>query len=66
MIHEIDVYGMLMSPLMLWVNLAFMLTGLLSHVAGRLGLYRFVWHKPLFDLSLLVIVLGGIVAFVPG
>ncbi|HEY2621771.1 MAG TPA: DUF1656 domain-containing protein [Acetobacteraceae bacterium] len=26
------------------------------------GGYRFVWHRPLFDLALLVVLLGGVVA----
>ncbi len=65
MIHEIDLYGMFVSPMMLWANVALILTGILCQAIGRLGLYRFVWHKPLFDLSLLVIVLGGVVAATP-
>jgi hypothetical protein len=27
-----------------------------------IGFYRFVWHRPLFDFALLVIVLGAVVA----
>lgn len=65
MIHEIDLYGMLVSPILLWMNIAFVVTGVLCHLIGRLGLYRFIWHKPLFDLALLVIVAGGIVAATP-
>ncbi|WP_428672083.1 DUF1656 domain-containing protein [Reyranella sp.] len=65
MIHELDLYGMFVSPMMLWVSVAVLLTGLLSLAMSRLGLYRFVWHKPLFDLALLVILLGGVAAATP-
>lgn len=65
MIHEIDLYGMFISPMMLWASVAILLTGLVSQAMSRLGLYRFVWHKPLFDLALLVILLGGVAAAMP-
>ena len=65
MIHEIDLYGMLISPILLWMSIAFIVTGVLCDLIGRFGLYRFIWHKPLFDLALLVIVMGGIVAATP-
>lgn len=65
MIHEIDLYGMLISPILLWMSIALIVTGVLCHLIGRFGLYRFIWHKPLFDLALLVIVTGGIVAATP-
>ncbi len=66
MIHEVDLYGVFVSPMVLWVYIALAICGLLGAVLGRLGFYRFVWHKPLFDLALLVIVLGGVVAAIPG
>lgn len=65
MIHEIDLYGVLVPPMLLWVSVAIALTGVLCHLMGRFGLYRFVWHAPLFDLALLVIVTGCIVAAMP-
>jgi len=62
MIHEINIYGVLVSPMLAWTLAALAATGLLRMMLARLGLYRFVWHKPLFDLALLVIVLGGVVS----
>jgi hypothetical protein len=29
----------------------------------RFGLYRFVWHRPLFNLALYVLLMGGLVFF---
>jgi len=62
MIREIDIYGVLVSPMLVWCGLALVATGLVRWAMDRHGLYRFVWHKPLFDLALFVIVLGGVVA----
>jgi hypothetical protein len=62
MIGEIDIYGVFVPPLLLWVGAALPLTSLLRRLLARLGFYRFIWHRPLFDFALLVIVLGGVVA----
>ena len=62
MIGEIDIYGVFVPPLLLWVGAALPLLALLRRLLARLGFYRFVWHRPLFDFALLVIVLGGVVA----
>ncbi|MEJ1976296.1 MAG: DUF1656 domain-containing protein [Acetobacteraceae bacterium] len=62
MIHELDLYGVLIPPMLAWTGIALAATGLLRLVMGRLGLYRFIWHKPLFDLALLIVALGVVVA----
>ena len=62
MIGEVDVYGVFVPPLLIWVIAALPVTALIRRLFVRVGLYRFVWHRPLFDLALLVIVLGGVVA----
>ena len=63
MISEADVYGLLVAPMLLWVGVAMVLSAVVRRVLGWLGFYRFVWHRPLFDLALLVLLVGGIVAF---
>ncbi len=62
MISEVNVYGMFVSPMLLWVGAALLISAVVRRGLARLGVYRFVWHRPLFDLALLVIVLGGVVA----
>ncbi|OYV41941.1 MAG: hypothetical protein B7Z81_00230 [Acidocella sp. 20-61-6] len=62
MIGEIDVYGVLLPPLMVWLALALVLSALLRWVLNRAGIYQYVWHRPLFDLAILVVLLGGIAA----
>lgn len=62
MIREYNIYGLFVPPLLVWTGIALAISAILRRVIGRLGLYRFVWHRPLFDLALLVIILGGVVA----
>jgi Protein of unknown function (DUF1656) len=62
MIGEIDVYGVFVPTLLLWVVLALAVAAGLRRVLRRCGFYSFVWHRPLFDLALLVVVLGVVVA----
>lgn len=62
MTGEMDIYGVFVSPLLLWTLAALLVCALLRRGLEWTGFYRLVWHRPLFDLSLLIIVLGGIVA----
>jgi Protein of unknown function (DUF1656) len=62
MIGEIDVYGVFVSPLLIWVVITLPLVALLRRRLAQAGFYRFVWHRPLFDLALLIIVIGVVVA----
>ena len=62
MIGEIDLYGVLLPPLLVWLALALLLAALLRQVLSRVGVYQYVWHRPLFDLAILVVLLGGIAA----
>jgi hypothetical protein len=62
MIGEIDLFGVLLPPLLVWVGLAFLVSALLRWALGRIGAYRFIWHRPLFDFLLLVI-LTGLISF---
>ena len=64
MIGEVSLYGLYFPPLLLLMLPALLLSRVLSVVMARTGLYRLVWHPALFDLSLFVIVLGGLSYFV--
>ena len=63
MIGEVDLFGVYLPPLLVWLLLALVLSACVRWVLNRLGVYRVVWHRPLFDISLLVI-LTGLVNFV--
>jgi hypothetical protein len=62
MIGEVDVYGVFVSPLLIWVLASLPIVVLLRRLLARAGFYRLVWHRPLFDLAMLIVVLGGVVA----
>ena len=57
MIGEFDIYGVFVPALLVWALVAVSLTGVLRAVLARVGFYRLVWHRPLVDLSLPIIVL---------
>ena len=57
----LDVFGFYLPSLMLWAPLALLASILLCWLLRRAGVYRFVWHRALFDMAVYVIVLGGIV-----
>jgi hypothetical protein len=62
MIGEVDIYGVLFPPLLIWLGLAYLAAVVVRAGLTRLGVYAYVWHRPLFDLAILLILLGGISA----
>ena len=58
---EIDLFGIFVPALLLWLIITYALGALLRPLLERSGLYRFVWHRALFDLALYVCLLGGVV-----
>jgi hypothetical protein len=63
MIGEISLDGLYLPPLLLLVLAALAVARVLNLALAKTGLYRFVWHPALFDLSLFVIVLGTLAHF---
>ncbi|VVE90453.1 DUF1656 domain-containing protein [Pandoraea bronchicola] len=59
---EIDIYGVFVPTLLALMVVAFVVTGALRFVLARIGFYRLVWHRSLFNLAVYIIALGGIVA----
>jgi hypothetical protein len=66
MIGEISVYGVFLPILLVWFLIALALTAVLRRLLASIGFYRLVWHRPLVDLSLLVIITAAIAAVLPG
>lgn len=62
MIGEIDIGGVFTPTLLVWTVVALVLGMPLRWILSRLGVYRLVWHRGLFDLSLLIILLGAVTA----
>jgi hypothetical protein len=65
MIGELDIYGAFVPALLVWALVALSLTGVLRTVLAWVGFYRLVWHRPLVDLSLLIIVLTVLTNVLP-
>lgn len=55
MIGEINLYGVFFPPLLVWIGCALILSAFVRRGLLALGVYRFIWHRPLFDLCLLVL-----------
>ena len=55
----IDIYGVLVPALLLWIIVAYVLSALLRLIMQRFDIYRLVWHRALFDFSVFVCLLGG-------
>jgi len=62
MIEEIDLYGVFLPSLIVWMIVAFPVTLLVRRALAAAGVYNHVWHRPLFDTALFVVVLGAVVA----
>lgn len=63
MIGEINIYGVFFPPLLIWIGVALVVSVFVRRLFSAAGLYRYVWHKPLFDFCLLVILTGLINLF---
>ena len=61
MIGEFDIYGVLVPALLVWLAVAYVVYLAARTALSAAGAYRFIWHRPLFDAALYVILLGAIV-----
>jgi len=59
--NEIDIYGVLVPALLVWVVVTYALGALLRPLLRRAGLYRLVSQPALFDAAAFVCLLGGVV-----
>lgn len=60
-LREWSLGGVLLSPFLFYVVLAFIFTGLLRKLFQRAGAERWIWHEALFDTALFVCVLAAVV-----
>ncbi|CAO4166078.1 DUF1656 domain-containing protein [Methylorubrum populi] len=62
MTSELDLYGVFVPSLTAWMLIAFAVSLPLRRLLAWTGFYRVVWHRPLFDLALYVVLLGAVVS----
>ena len=61
--HSVEFLGFYLPPALLWAGAAVIPFAVLRWLLERFGLYRFVWHRSLFNLALYVLLVGGGVVF---
>jgi hypothetical protein len=57
----VEFFGFYLPPLVLWATASLLPFIVLRWLLVRFGLYRFVWHRPLFNLALYVLLVGGVI-----
>ena len=62
MIGEFDIYGVYVPAFAVFAAIAFVLQVVIKRFLDAYGVYRFVWHRPLFDLAMYVVLLGVVTA----
>jgi hypothetical protein len=65
MIGELNIAGVFIPPLLAWGLIALPITVTLRATLARIGFYRLVWHRPLVDLSLFVLIVAAVAAALP-
>ena len=58
MIAELDIFGVLVAPIVAYALLAIPPLLVLRWALARLGFFRFIWHPALFEVSLYLIILS--------
>ena len=53
-LREIDLLGVFVSPALICLGVALVISLILRRLLDKTGIIRFVWNRALFDLSLLV------------
>jgi hypothetical protein len=61
MTAELDIYGVFVPALSGWLLLAYVGYLIAHQGLAWSGFYLYVWHRPLFDVALYVVLLGAIV-----
>ena len=55
-LREIDLLGVFISPALICLVVALVISLILRRLLDKTGINRFVWNRALFDLSVLVVI----------
>lgn len=61
MIGEIDILGVFVPAVLVLMFIAYLMNLVVRNVLARIGVYRFIWHRSIFDLGIYVLLLGLVV-----
>ncbi|HET6390429.1 DUF1656 domain-containing protein [Hyphomicrobium sp.] len=56
---ELDIFGVFVPSMLVYAMAAYFVVAVLSRALRVIGLYRCVWHPPLFNLCIYVCLLGA-------
>jgi hypothetical protein len=62
MIGEINIDGVFVPAVMISAIVAALLLAILRRLLARIGFYRIVWHGPLVNVALYILILAAITA----
>jgi len=60
MIGEWDIGGVFAPVLLIWAAIALVVSLPLRRLLNRVGFYRLVWHRGLFDIALIVLLWSAV------
>ncbi|MDQ1231113.1 DUF1656 domain-containing protein [Sphingomonas sp. SORGH_AS_0879] len=66
MTGDLDLAGVFVHPLLIAAILAFIAAEIIGWALAKVRLYRFVWHRGLFDVALTIILWAGIAGLITG
>jgi hypothetical protein len=58
MLKEIDIFGVFVAPFAGYLALAILIYYPVYRLFDRYAIQRWVWHRPLFDISVFIIILS--------
>lgn len=58
---DLSLSGVFVPALLFAATIAYGLNALLRRALGYAGVYRYVWHRPLFNFALYIMLLGLVV-----
>ncbi|MBN3785381.1 DUF1656 domain-containing protein [Burkholderia sp. Ac-20353] len=61
MIGEIDIFGVFVPAPLVLMLIAYLINVVIRAGLTRIGFYRLVWHRSIFDLGIYVFVLAAVV-----
>ncbi|CVI24128.1 conserved protein; associated to putative secretion protein and putative transporter [Agrobacterium fabacearum CFBP 5771] len=59
MTEQVELYGIFLPSLAAHALFAYAGLRLLTSLLGKIGFYRMVWHRSLFNLALYITLVGG-------
>jgi hypothetical protein len=58
MLKEIDIFGIFIAPFAGYLFMALLIFIPVRMLFDRYAIHRWVWHRPLFDISVFIIILS--------